>query len=163
MNRILAGLAVLALSSACDRPDPSSAAPLATPSFSKGSPRDLAASNATVVGYLYKPEEPYIVASFNNGSLEIRTDPQNRATVQGPTDVFLLPDRSCIGFQQKSLLMPNHGPQSYMVCEALQTIQHSNSLPRSQDFRLEPGTLFLVYEPPKGIGQVQLFYAARSK
>jgi len=59
--------------------------------------------------------------------------------------------------------MPNHGPQSYLVCEALQSIEHSNSLPRSQDFRLEPGTLFLMYEPPKGTGYVQFFYAARSK
>jgi hypothetical protein len=170
MNRILAGLAVLALctSTGCDQPSPqeptkSSSLSLLGGTFSKGRLQDLAASNATVIGYLYSPDEPYIIASFNNGFLEIRTDPKNKAAVQAPANVFLWPDRSCIGFEQKSLLMPNHGPQSYQVCEALQRIEHSNSLPRSQDFRLEAGALFLMYLPPKGTGHTQFFYATRSK
>jgi hypothetical protein len=157
MKRILAGLALAALCAACDRSRPPES-PIA-----KGRVQDLAASNATVIGYLYKPDEPYLIASFKDGSLQIRTDPKSTAAVQGSAEVFTWPDRSCIGFQQKDLLMPNHGPQSYLVCEAQQSIEHSNSLPRSQDFRLDRGTLFMMYEPPKGTGDVQLFYAAPSK
>jgi hypothetical protein len=157
MSRILLGLAVVALGAACDRPGPPGN------SIAKGHVQELAASNATVIGYLYKPGEPYLIASFKDGSLHVRTDPQNTAAVQGPAEVFAWQDRSCMGFQQKNLLMPNHGPQSHLVCEALQSIEHSNSLPRSQDFRLDRGTLFLMYQPPKGTGDVQLFYVALSK
>ena len=157
MNRILAGLAVIALGAGCDRPS----AP--ANSVAEGHVQQLAESNATVIGYLYKPGEPYLIASFKDGALQIRTDPTSAAAVQGPAQAFVWPDRSCIGFQQKNLLMPNHGLQTYLVCEALQSIQHSNSLPRGQDFRLERGTLFIMYQPPKGTGDAQLFYAAPSK
>jgi hypothetical protein len=159
MNRILAGLAVFALAAGCDRPSPPQPGPL----IAKGRLQELLASNATVIGYLHTADEPYIIASFDDGSLQIRTDPKSKAAVQGPAAVFAWPDRSCIGFQQKSLLMPNHGPQSYLVCEALRSIEHYNSLPRGQDFRLEPGALFLMYQPPKGTADVQFFYATRLK
>jgi hypothetical protein len=158
MNRmLLAGLALAALGAACDRAGPPAS------SISKGHVEQLAAANATVVGYLFKPGEPYLVASFQDGSLHIRTDPKSTAAVQGRAEVFTWADRSCMGFQQKNLLMPNHGPQKYLVCEALQSIQHYNSLPRGQDFRFDRGALFVMYEPPKGTGDVQLFYAAPSK
>jgi hypothetical protein len=157
MNRIFAGLAVAALGAACDQAGPPPG------SIAKGLLQELSASNATVIGYLYKPAEPSIIASFDGGSLLVRTDPTSRSAIQGPAEVVLRPDRSCIGIKQKSLLMPNHGPESYLVCEAQQSIEHSNSLPRSQDFRLDRGALFMMYEPPKGTGDVQLFYAIRAK
>src|SRR5207237_10093572 len=116
----------------------------------KGRLDDLLKSNAALVGYLYSPEQPSIVAAFLNGELQWRSDPQSKSSVQGRADVFTWPDKSCIGFEQKNLFMPTHGPERYLVCEAVQTIQHRNNLPRSQDLVLRRGDVFFEYEPPQG-------------
>jgi len=125
--------------------------------------QQLAASSATVVGYLHTPDKPYAIASFGEGWLQWRTDRESAPAAQGQADFFTEPDRMCIGFEQKKASMPNHGPERYLVCEAVLRIEHSNSLPRSQDFWLDPGTLFLEYEPPAGTGFVQYFYASRTR
>ena len=50
-----------------------------------------------------------------------------------------------------------------LVCEALDAIQHRNNLPRSQDFYLKRGDLFLEYEPPRGTGFPQIYYLSEQK
>jgi hypothetical protein len=161
VKRISAALLILGLAGACDqaRP-PGSAEAAASP---EGRLRQLVASNATVVGYLYSAKEPFLIASFNNGSLQWRTDPTSNSVIQGPAELFNRPDRTCIGFAAKNPSMPAQGPERFLVCEALQPIQYSNALPRSQDFRLQAGTMFLEYDPPPGTGYSQLFYAARTR
>jgi hypothetical protein len=149
------------LADGCDKPN----SPAATPASGlaakpEGRLEQLLRSNATLTGYLYTPDKPYIIASFSNGSLIWRSDPERQASTQGQVQVFNEPDRTCVGFERKNLLMPNHGLERYLVCEALQTIQHSNSLPRSQDFALRPGTVFVEYRPPAGTGFPQIFYAS---
>jgi len=125
--------------------------------------QQLVASNATVIGYLYTPDKPYVIASFNNGTLQWRSDPKSPPLAQGAVDYFTEPDKTCVGFEYKNVSMPGRGPERYLVCEATRTIQHSNSLPRSQDFYLDAGTMFMEYEPPAGTGFVQYYYAAVSK
>lgn len=125
--------------------------------------QQLAASNATVIGYLYTADKPYVIAAFGDVWLQWRTDHDSSPLAQGPVDFFSEPDKMCIGFEQKKASMPNHGPERYLVCEAVLPIEHSNSLPRSQDFWLDPGTLFMQYEPPAGTGFAEYYYAARSK
>jgi hypothetical protein len=153
MNRTLTVL-VLAVAAACDQSGESQ-----TP---QARLKQLATSNATLVGYLYVPDTPYILASFTNGSLQWRTPAQQNAA-QGPADIFVEGDKTCIGFEHKNPVMSSSGPEQYLVCEALQPIKHSNSLPRSQDFWLERGTLFLLYRPPPGTGYDQYFYASLAK
>ena len=121
------------------------------------------ASNATVVGYLYTPDKPYAIASFSDGWLQWRANVESPPLANGPAKFLSEPDRMCVGLEQKNVSMPTHGPERYLVCEATRPIRHSNSLPRSQDFWLDPGTLFLQYEPPAGTGFPQYFYAAPSK
>lgn len=158
MRRIIAALIVLTLAPACDRRASTSDA--ATP---EARLEQLAQSNATVVGYLYTADKPFVVAAFSNGALQWRHDPANKSIIQGPAELFRLADRTCIGFAGKNPSMPAQGPERYLVCEALAPIEHHNSLPRSQDFRLQTGTMFIEYEPPAGTGYPQLFYASRSK
>jgi len=104
-----------------------------------------------------------LIASFNNGTLQWRSDPKSPPLAQGAVDYFTEPDKTCVGFEYKNVSMPGRGPERYLVCEATRTIQHSNSLPRSQDFYLDAGTMFMEYEPPAGTGFVQYYYAAVSK
>lgn len=139
---------------------PSGSAAKAAPN---GRLQQLVASNATVIGYLYTPDKPYVIASFNNGTLQWRSDPKSPPLAQGAVDYFTDPDKTCVGFEYKNVSMPGRGPERYLVCEATRTIQHSNSLPRSQDFYLDAGTMFMEYEPPAGTGFVQYYYAAVSK
>ena len=155
MHRRLALVAVLLLA-ACDRssqPEPASTKGLL----------ELVTSNAVLVGYLYAPQTPYVMASFSDGTLRWRAEASGNPTAQGKIHVFTWPDRTCIGFEQKNAAMPSRGPERYLVCEAVKAITHSNSLPRSQDFRLRLGTLFLQYDPPPGTGFTQVFYAERTK
>ena len=158
-------LAALVLA-ACDRaPDPKSAKPASQSTATPASAQlqELAKSSATVLGYLYSAETPYIVASIDGGTLVWRTQGGANQVAQGRVGPLNESDRSCIGFKQQNPTMPSHGPERYLICEALEPIRHSNSLPRSQDFQLSPGTLFLQYAPPIGTGFAQLFYAKRAK
>ena len=123
----------------------------------------LAKANASLVGYLYSADTPYIVASFDDGTLIWRSQGGANAVAQGRVGAINEPDRSCLGFEQKNPTMQTRGPERYLVCEATDSIKHSNSLPRSQDFTLSPGTLFIEYDPPAGTGYAQLFYAKRTK
>jgi len=151
-------LALLLLAGSCDKAPPPPAA--SSEQSPEGNLQQLVSSNAIVTGYLYTPDKPYIIASFSKGTLIWRSDPERQASTQGQVQVFNEPDRTCVGFERKNLLMPNHGPERYLVCEAQQVIQHSNSLPRSQDFSLRPGTMFVEYRPPAGTGFPQIFYAS---
>lgn len=160
MHRVLGALLVVALASACDRPVAPKTINANTP---EGRLEQLVAANATIVGYLYTAEKPFVIASFRDGALQWRHDPDSKAMIQGPAELFSEPDRACVGFAAKTPSMPAQGPQRFLVCEALRPIEHSNSLPRSQDFRLAPGTLFLEYQPPSGTGYPQFFYASRAK
>ena len=160
MKRITA-LAVALLGAGCDKPSPAPATPAAGAAANPGGQLEqLVSSNANVTGYLSTPDKPYVLASFTKGTMIWRSDPERPASTQGQVQSFNEPDRNCVGFERKSLLMPNHGPERYLVCEARQAIQHSNSLPRSQDFSLRPGTLFVEYRPPAGTGFPQIFYAS---
>ena len=159
MHRVLAALIVLTLAPACDQAS-QSASHADTP---EARLQHLAASNATVVGYLYTADKPFVVAAFSNGALQWRHDPENKSIIQGPAELVSRPDRTCIGFAAKNPSMPAQGPERYLVCEALQPIEHHNSLPHSQDFRFQSGTMFIEYEPPRGTGYPQLFYASRTK
>lgn len=169
IDRAVATLALLAavaaLASACDDSSQRQASKTgASGSAAASVPNDrlqqLVASNATVIGYLYTPDKPYAIASFSNGTLQWRADPKSPPVAQGTVAFFTEPDKDCLGFEHKNVSMPGHGPERYLVCEATRTIQHSNSLPRSQDFNLDSGTLFMEYEPPAGTGFVQYYYAA---
>ena len=156
------------LAAACDnsgqRQAGSTASPLSPAAVAaKGRLQELVRTNATVVGYLYTPDKPYVIASFSNGSLQWRTDRESATVAQGPAVFFSDADEMCVGLEQKKPSMPDHGPERYLVCEAVRAIEHSNSLPRSQDFRLDPGTLFMQYGPPAGTGFIQYFYASRTK
>lgn len=133
------------------------------PKATKTSLQQLVATNATVIGYLYTPDKPFVIASFNNGTLQWRSDPKSPPLAQGAVSYFTELDKTCVGFEYKNVSMPGHGPERYLACEASRTIQHSNSLPRSQDFYLDAGTMFMEYEPPAGTGFVQYYYAAVSK
>jgi len=159
-------IAALALT-ACDQPaPPAGTKPGAPPVAATGAPAQLdqlVKTNASVIGYLYSVDTPYIVATFENGTLLWRSQGGAHAVAQGRAATINEPDRSCVGFEQKNPTMPTRGPERFLVCEAVQTIKHSNSLPRSQDYSLSPGTLFLEYDPPAGTGFAQLFYAKRTK
>jgi hypothetical protein len=155
MSRTFA-LVVVLLFAACDQSSQQQ------PATTKGL-LELVTSNATVIGYLYVPDTPYVIASFSNGLLRWRADTSGNPAAQGQIHVFSWPDRTCIGFEQKNAAMASRGPERYLVCEAVRAIAHSNSLPRSQDFHLQSGTLFLQYEPPPGTGFTQIFYASRPK
>src|SRR5438067_1428411 len=161
MKQILAASIVVGLAAACEQSTPSKApAPANSP---EGRLERLAASNATVVGYLYAADKPYVIASFQNGSLQWRHDPQSKSIIQGPAEPYSEPDKSCVGFAAKNPSMPAQGPERYLVCEAIRPIHHSNSLPRSQDFRLQPGTMFMEYQPPPGTGYPQVLYVIMKK
>jgi len=158
----------LAFIAACDRQGADTARGSAAPTGAtrlgiKSRLDELIKSNAALVGYLYSPEQPSIVAAFSNGELQWRSDPKSKSSVQGRADVFTWPDKSCIGFEQKNLFMPTHGPERYLVCEAVQRIQHRNNLPRSQDFTFDRGDLFFEYQPPQGTGFPQVYYLGEQK
>jgi hypothetical protein len=160
-------IAALALT-ACDQSSPPGAKPGATTPGASAAGLSaqldqLAKTNASVVGYLYSAETPYIVATFDNGTLIWRTQGGANAVAKGRASVITEADRTCLGFEQKNPTMPDRGPERYLVCEAVDSIKHSNSLPRSQDYTLSSGTLFLEYDPPAGTGYAQLFYAKRTK
>jgi hypothetical protein len=123
----------------------------------------LLASNATVIGHLYSAEKPWVVASFSNGRLQWRNEAGPGANAEGKAELFVGADRSCIGFEQKNVTLSTHGPEQFLVCEALKPISDSNSLPRAQDFWFQPRTLFLQYQPPPGTGFTQYYYATPSK
>jgi len=116
------------LAGACDdssqrqasKAGPSGSAAKAAPN---GRLQQLVASNATVIGYLYTPDKPYVIASFNNGTLQWRSDPKSPPLAQGAVDYFTEPDKTCVGFEYKNVSMPGHGPERYLVCEASRTIQ----------------------------------------
>jgi hypothetical protein len=160
MYRFVAALLALGLAAACNRPVAPKAINAQTP---EGRLEHLVASNATIVGYLYTAEKPFVIASFRDGALQWRHDPDSKTMIQGPAELYSEADRACIGFAAKTPSMPGQGPQRFLVCEALRPIEHSNSLPRSQDFRLASGTMFLEYQPPAGTGYPQFFYASRTK
>jgi hypothetical protein len=161
MKRPLAALIILTLAAACGQ---SSSPPQARPAASPGARLEqLVRSNATLLGYLYTADKPFVVAAFSSGALQWRHDPESKSIIQGPAELFSESDRMCVGFQAKNPSMPAQGPERYLVCEAVRPIEHSNSLPRSQDFRLSPGTMFLEYQPPAGTGYPQIFYASRAK
>ena len=161
MKRVAGGLIILTLAAACGQ---SSSPPQRKPATTPGARLEqLASSNARLVGYVYSVDQPFVLASFNNGSLQWRHDPQSKSIIQGPAELFSEPDRVCIGFQAKNPSMLAQGPERYLVCEAVRLIEHHNSLPRSQDFRLQPGTMFIEYEPPAGTGYPQIFYASVTK
>jgi hypothetical protein len=164
MNRVAAVLLLPALFAACGPstpPQPGKPA-LAAAATPRERLEHLVASNATIAGYLYTADKPYVIVTFRNGLLQWRTDPQSQSIIQGPAQLYSDADRMCIGFSAKNPSLPAQGPERYMVCEALQAIEHSNSLPRSQDFRLSSGSTFLEYQPPAGTGYAQLFYATRT-
>ena len=159
-------IAALALS-ACDQagPPPEAKPGASAVGASSGSAQldQLMKTDASVVGYLYSADTPYIVATFENGTLLWRSQGGARAVAQGRISTFNQADRLCVGLEQKNPTMPTHGPERFLVCEATSPIKHSNSLPRSQDYSLSAGTLFLEYDPPPGTGYAQLFYAKRTK
>lgn len=126
----------------------------------KGRLQDLIKADTAFVGYLYSADKPSIAGGFKGGMLQWRSDPQSNSVVQGRADMFTWPDKRCVGFEQKNLFMPTHGPERYLVCEALETIKHRNNLPRSQDFSFQRGQLFLEYQPPPGTGFSQVYYVA---
>lgn len=152
---------MLVLAVACGQ---SSSPPQRKPATTPGARLEqLASSNARLVGYVYSADKPFVVATFSNGMLQWRHDPESKSIIQGPAELLSESDRVCIGFQAKNPSMPAQGPERYLVCEAVRPIEHSNSLPRSQDFRLSPGTVFLEYQPPAGTGYAQIFYASVTK
>jgi hypothetical protein len=154
-------IVTLLLTAACGQdtpPKPAKPSPpptATTPFNAKEQLRELARDNATVIGYLYVAEQPSVIVSFSDGRLLWRTDANAGPVAQGTAVHFSEPDRACIGLEQTK--------ERYLVCEAVQPIKHSNSLPRSQDFLLKPGTLFLQYQPSAGTGFPQYYYATRSK
>lgn len=160
---MLAALAVAACDRTAERPSAPASAATAKSATTSAQLQELAKTNATVLGYLYSVETPYIVASFDGDSLVWRTQGGANRVAQGRTAPLNESDRACLGFKQQNPTMPSRGAERYLVCEALEPIRHSNSLPRSQDFQLAPGTLFLQYDPPIGTGFAQLFYAKRAK
>ena len=157
-------IAALALS-ACDQSSPPAkpGAPVLEAARAPTPQLAALATGATVIGYLYSADAPYIVATIDNGTLLWRSQGGANPVAQGPIGAITDSDRSCIGFKQKNPTMATRGPERYLICEATAPITHSNSLPRSQDFTFSPGTLFLEYDPPSGTGFAQLFYAKRSK
>ena len=168
MARLAILLAFVVFVAGCDRESPAAppAGVVPAPAASvvpKGRIQDLLKSNAKLVGYLYAPEQPSILAAFTSGELQWRSDPQSASSVQGRADVFTWPDKNCVGFEQKNLFMPTHGPERYLVCEALQAIRHRNNLPRSQDFAFSRGAVFLEYQPPRGTGFPQVYYLSEQK
>jgi hypothetical protein len=152
MNRVVAVLAVILMAVACgpNRPGPTDQL------------KELLSSNAKVIGYLYSADQPWIIASFSNGRLQWRADGATYPVAQAQAQIFTAADRTCIGFELKNPSLAPSGPAQYLVCEAVQPITVSNSLPRSQDFRLKPKALFLQYQPPPGTGYTQYYYASRS-
>jgi hypothetical protein len=165
MNRIPALAVTIALLAACDgKPEP--ARDFQSPgagTLRKGGLQQLAAANANLVGYLHEAKDPTIFAAFRDGWVQWSTDPQKRSAVHGRADVYSRPDMNCVGFEQKSFVMPTHGPERFLVCEALQSLKVSNILPRAQDFFFPAGALFLQYQPPKGTGYPQYYYLAVEK
>jgi hypothetical protein len=168
MLRALVLAALVTLAASCKQesapvapagPTPTSPSKLST----KGRLDDLVRANSRFVGYLYEADQPSILGSFRDGMLLWRSDPQSHSVVQGRADLFTWPDKTCVGFEQKNLFMPKHGPERYLVCEAMESIKHRNNLPRSQDFSFQRGNLFLEYQPPQGTGYPQMYYLGEQK
>src|SRR5919198_6737328 len=115
---MLAALALAACDQAADRKSAKPASPpIATPANASAQLQELAKSNATVLGYLYSAETPYIVASLDAGTLIWRTQGGANRVAQGRVGPLNESDRSCIGFKQKNPTMPSHGPERYLICE----------------------------------------------
>lgn len=153
MVRVSTVAMIFALAAACN-PETSNA---------PGSLGRLMKRNAALVGYLQTIEQPIILAKFNDGVLQWRADPESLSMAQGRAEPMNTSDRNCVGFAQKAQSMPTHGPQRFLVCEALTSIQHRNNVPRSQDFYLKAGDLFLEYQPPAGTGFPQVYYLSEQK
>ena len=67
MMRAAAPLIILALAAACGQSgSPTQGKPAATPG---GRLEQLASSNARLVGYVYSADQPFVIATFNNGSV----------------------------------------------------------------------------------------------
>jgi hypothetical protein len=164
MGRAFFLAVMLAVLASCkEEAPPVAPAPVVTKQTPKGRLDDLLRGNSQFVGFLYSADQPSIIAWFNKGMLMWRSDPQNQSFVQGRADVFTWPDKSCIGFEQKNLFMPTHGPERYLVCEAVEPIKHRNNLPRSQDFSFQRGDVFLEYQPPQGTGYSQIYFLGEPK
>lgn len=155
MARIGSLAMIFALAVACSPDSPNATA--------HGSVGSLIKNNATFVGYLLAADQPDVIARFNDGVLQWRADPASQSMAQGRAEPFNSADRHCVGFAQKAQSMPTHGPQRFLVCEALSSIQHRNNLPRSQDFYFKRGDLFLEYQPPPGTGFPQVYYLGEQK
>src|SRR5437016_3944162 len=81
---MLAALAVAACDRGAEPPGAKPAsAPVATPANATAQLQELAKSNATVLGYLYSAETPYIVASLDGGTLVWRTQGGANSVAQG--------------------------------------------------------------------------------
>ena len=170
MNRAGSLIAVLLLAGACDQAPPAQAqlSPAKSPPGTPASAqlRQLLASKDKAIGYLQSADKPWAIASFGEGWFEWQWGPESGkgpAVAQGRSESFSAPDRRCIGLEQNSPTFAAHGVERFLLCEATELIEASNSLPRSQDFRFAPKTLFLEYQPPLGTGFTQYFYVARSK
>ena len=157
MKRVLALVVAATLVAACDRGAGDLPSTAARPLVSQGGLQQLVESNASFAGYLNNVEPPYIFASFRDGWLHWSSDPDRRSMIQGRADAYNRPDMSCFGFEYKRLATPGRS-ERYLVCEALEQLQLSNALPRSQDFAFPTGTLFLQYLPPKETGYPQYYY-----
>jgi hypothetical protein len=153
MPRLLFLIALVALTAGCKPQTPSP----------KGRVAEMLQSNAKLVGYVYSADQPNVVVAFDHGMLRWRSDPQRQSVAEGRAQVFNYSDRMCLGFEQKSAAMPARAPDCYLVCEATESIQHRNHLPRSQDFSFKRGDVFLEYEPPEGAGFAEIYYAGEEK
>ena len=85
MYRFVAALITLGLAAACNRPAAPKTINAQTP---EGRLEQLVASNATIVGYLYTAEKPFVIASFRDGALQWRHDPDSKAMIQGPAELY---------------------------------------------------------------------------
>lgn len=153
MPRFFFLVALAALTAGC-KPD--------TPS-PHGRVADMLQANTKLIGYVYSADQPNVLAAFHGGMLQWRSDPQRQSVAEGRAQVFNYPDRTCMGFAQKNPSMPARGPERYLVCEAIGSIQHRNHLPRSQDFSFKRGDVFLEFQPAEGTGFPQVYYAGEQK
>ena len=164
-TRLAAAVALMLLAAACDQNEQAKAPPGVAGGHALvdiGGLKTLLESDAHVVGFLNEVEEPYVFASFRDGWLEWSTDRERRSLIRGRADTYGRPNMNCLGFEYKRLGLPGRA-ERYLVCEALAELKVSNVLPRSQDFSLPVGALFLEYEPPKEVGYPQYYFLGLQK